>query len=249
MSDLSHETHVLDLLPAYAIGSLEADELKRVEEHLLSCLVCRNESSAFQTVADELSLAAAVATPSPDLRNRLMQRVHSVNTERRQERERVAPQAPARPFWERLLPAWGLASLFLIVGLAASTLVLWQKVSQLEFATAPGGMRAVPLSATDSAPSATGFVLISADGEDGALVVDGLPPLGGSQEYQLWLIRDGQRTSGAVFSTDEKSYGGTRIRAPRSLLEYSAVDITIEPTGGSSQPTGVQVLGGPLRTP
>jgi anti-sigma-K factor RskA len=249
MSDLSHETHVLDLLPAYAIGSLEADELKRVEEHLLGCWVCRNEANALQTVVDELSLAAPVAAPSPDLKDRLMQRVHSMNPVRPQTRERVSPQAPVRPFWERLLPAWGLASLFLIVGLAASTLVLWQKVGQLEVATAPGGMRAVALSATDSAPSATGFVLISADGEDGALVVDGLPPLGESQEYQLWLIRDGQRTSGAIFSTDEKSYGGTRIRAPRSLLDYSAVGITIEPAGGSSQPTGVQVLGGPLRTP
>jgi anti-sigma-K factor RskA len=249
MSDLSQETHVLDLLPAYALGSLEADELRRVEEHLSSCWVCRKESSAFQAVADELSFAVPVAAPSPDLRDRLMQRVHRVNTVRTQEQERVIYPAPARPFWERLLPAWGLASLFLIVGLAASTLILWQRVSQLEFATAPGGMRAVPLSATDSAPSATGFVLISADGEDGALIVDGLPPLGESQEYQLWLIRDGKRTSGAIFSTDEKSYGGTRIRAPRSLLDYSAVGITIEPAGGSSQPTGAQVLGGPLRMP
>ena len=178
-----------------------------------------------------------------------MQRVHSLNTVHPKEQERVSTQVPAPPFWERILPAWGLASLFLIVGLAASTLVLWQKVSQLEFAAVSGGMRAVPLSATDSAPNATGFVLISADGDDGALVVDGLPPLGESQEYQLWLIRDGQRTSGAVFSTDEKSYGGTRIRAPRSLLDYSAVGITIEPAGGSSQPTGVQVLRGPLRMP
>lgn len=249
MYDLSHDTHVLDLLPAYAIGSLEIDELKRVEEHLLSCWVCRNEASTFQATAEELSFAAPVAVPSLDLRDRLMQRVHSVNTVRPEEQERVSTQVPARPFWERILPAWGLASLFLIVGLAASTLILWQKVSQLEFATAPGGMRAVPLSATGSVPSATGFVLISADGDDGALVVDGLPPLGESQEYQLWLIHDGQRTSGAVFSTDEKSYGGTRIRAPRSLLDYSAVGITIEPAGGSSQPTGVQVLGGPLRTP
>ena len=205
MSDLSHETHVLDLLPAYAIGSLEADELKRVEEHLLSCWVCRNEASAFQTTADELSFAAPVAAPSPELRNRLMQRVHSLNTVHPKEQERVSTQVPAPPFWERILPAWGLASLFLIVGLVASTLVLWQKVSQLEFATSPGGMRAVPLSATDSAPGATGFVLISVDGDDGALVVDGLPPLGERQEYQLWLIRDGQRTRGAVFSTDEKT--------------------------------------------
>jgi anti-sigma-K factor RskA len=76
-----------------------------------------------------------------------------------------------------------------------------------------------------------------------------LPPLEAGKEYQLWLIRDGQRTSGAVFSTDENHYGGTRIRAPLSLLEYSAVGITIEPEGGSSQPTGTQVLSGPLFNP
>jgi len=249
MYDLSHETHVLDLLPAYVLGSLEAAELQRVEEHLVSCWDCRNELSAFQTVADELSIAAPVAVPSPELKDKLMQRVHSVNTAPARRQGLVSPQAPARPSWERLLPAWGLASLFLIIGLAASTLILWQKVSQLEFATAPGGMRAVALSATDSAPNATGFVLISADGDDGALVVDGLPPLDESQQYQLWLIRDGQRTSGAVFSTDENSYGGTRIRAPRSLLDYSAVGITIEPAGGSPQPTGTRVLGGPLFNP
>jgi anti-sigma-K factor RskA len=52
-----------------------------------------------------------------------------------------------------------------------------------------------------------------------------------------------------VFSTDEKSYGGTRIRAPRSLLDYSEVGITIEPAGGSPQPTGPRVLGGPLVMP
>ena len=58
MADLSHETHVLDLLPAYAIGSLDADELNRVEQHLLSCWDCRNELRAFQTVADQLGFAA-----------------------------------------------------------------------------------------------------------------------------------------------------------------------------------------------
>jgi anti-sigma-K factor RskA len=246
MADPFHETHVFDLLPAYAIGSLEADELDRVEEHLLSCWICRDESSAFQALTDELSFAAPVAEPSSILRDRLMQRVQSA---RPREQERVSPPVAARPFWERLLPAWGLASLFLIVGLAASTFVLWQRMSHLEFATAPGGMRAVPLSATDAAPQATGFVLISTDGEDGALIVDGLPPLGESQEYQLWLILDGQRTSGAVFSTDEKHYGGTRIRAPRPLTDYSAVGITIEPAGGSLYPTGRQVLAGLLPPP
>ena len=243
---MSDEAHMEDLLPGYATGSLDADELQRVEEHVLSCWVCREELSAFQSVVEELSFAARVEAPSAALKGRLMQRVQSAH---RKGQEQVSRPVSARPFWERLLPAWGLASLFLILGLAASSLILWQRVANLEFATAPGGMRAVPLSATDAAPGATGFVLISANGDDGALVVDGLPPLGEEQEYQLWLIRNGERTSGAVFSTDEKSYAGMRIRAPRSLLDYSTVGITIEPAGGSSQPTGAQVLRGTLRTP
>jgi len=238
------ETHVLDLLPAYALGSLDADEADRVKEHLLSCWICRAESSTFQDVAEQLSFAAPVAEPSPDLKDRLLQRVQSGRHQ-----PRVPAQEARRPWLERLLPIWGLASLGLIIALAAFSLSLWQRLNQLEFITAPGGMRAIPLSTTDAASNATGFVLVGADGRNGAVVVDGLPPLDEGHQYQLWLIRDGERTSGAVFSTDEKSYGGTRIKVAGSLLEYSAVDVTIEPTGGSPGPTGALVLGGPLFNP
>ena len=241
---MSEERHVLDLLPAYAIGSLDAEEVGLVEEHLLSCLLCREESNDFEAVAGHLSFSAPAVTPSRDLKDRLIQRVREA-----QPQPPVSTPELPRPLLERLLPVWGLASLLLIMALAGFSFFLWQRLDRLEFSTSPGGMRAVPLSATDAAPLATGFVLISADGEDGALVVDGLPSLGEEQEYQLWLIRDGERTSGAVFSTDENDYGGTRIRAPLSLLEYSAVGVTIEPAGGSSHPTGQQVLAGPLRIP
>jgi len=247
---MSDDTHVLDSLPAYAVGSLDADEAHRVEEHLLSCWVCRNESNAFQAASEQLSFATPVAVPSPDVKERLMQRVRSARP------SQDGFSAPRRPWLERLLPVWGLASFGLIVLLGVLNLSLWPRLNQLEFvhrtatlATTARGMRAIPLAATDQAPGATGFVVVGADGRNGAIVVDGLPSLDESQEYQLWLIRDGQRTSGAIFSTDEESYGGARIRASRSLLEYSAVDITIEPAGGSPQPTGAQVLGGPLFNP
>lgn len=241
---MSDEAHVLDLLPAYALNSLEADEVRHVEEHLSICLICRNEANAFQATADQLSFAAPTAFPSPELKDRLMQRVQATRP-----KPRAPVQVPSRSWLERLLPAWSLASLFLIFALAGFNLLLWQRVNHIETVTAQGRMRAVPLTAAEPTSAATGFVLISADGDSGALVVDGLPPLGESQQYQLWLIRNGQRTSGAVFSTDEKNYGGTRIRAPRSLLDYSSVGITVEPTGGSPQPTGPRVLGGPLINP
>src|SRR5690349_21283724 len=241
---MTDETHVIDLLPAYALNSLDADELQRVEAHLSGCLICRNESIALQSTADQLSLAVPLAAPSADLKDRLMQRVQATRPE-----PRPAAHPPVRSWLARLLPVWSFASLILIFMLAGSNLFLWQRFNKLEVATVPDRMRAVPISASDPASKATGYVLISADGDNGALIVDGLPTLDKSHQYQLWLIRNGERTSGAVFSTDERNYGGTRIRAPRSLLDYSSVGITVEPTGGSHQPTGPRVMGGPLLTP
>jgi anti-sigma-K factor RskA len=241
---MSDDAHVLDLIPAFAIGALDDEENSRVQEHLAGCLICRDESRSFEEVAGQLHFAAPASVPSPDLRERLITRVQGTRP-----RPPDIASTPSRPWFERLLPAWGLASLVLILALGTLNLSLWQRFNQADSFTSPGGMQAVPLRPEGAASSATGFVLISADGQDGALVVDGLPQLDQDQEYQLWLIRDGERVSGAIFSTDENSYGGTRIRAPLSLLEYSAVGITIEPAGGSSQPTGERVLGGPLRIP
>lgn len=240
---MSHEAHVLDLLPAYALGSLDSDEAGRVEQHLLSCLICRDESDALRAVADQLSFAAPMAS-SPDLKDRLMQRIQAA-----QPPQHVPAREVRHPRRVRFLPVWGLASLCLVIALAGLNLFLWQRLGQSRPFLSSEGMRAVPLSPSGHASGATGFVLISEDGDNGTLVVDGLPSLEANQQYQLWLVQDGQRISGAIFSTDEKDYATARIRAPGSLLEYSAVDITIEPTGGSPQPTGMRVLGGPLFNP
>ncbi len=238
---MSYEAHVLDLLPAFALGSLDSEEAARVEGHLLSCLICRNESDAWREVSGQLSLAAPVRAPSPALKGRLRQRVQATSP---QPRARV--QTARRPWRERFLPVWSLVSLCLIIAFAGLSVFLWQRLGRIGSVASHNGMHAVPLNSTDSASKATGFVLISQDGDSGTLVVDGLPPLADSQQYQVWLTRDGQRISGALFSTDEKDYGTTRLRAPRALLDYSAVDITVEPAGGSPQPTGMRVLGGPL---
>src|SRR5512147_2605908 len=100
---MAHDTHVLDLLPAYALGSLDPDEASRVEQHLSSCLICRKEAGTFQGVAEQLSFAAPAQTASPDLKDRLMQRIQA---------ERPQPHRATRRTWlERFLPVWGLASL------------------------------------------------------------------------------------------------------------------------------------------
>jgi anti-sigma-K factor RskA len=68
---------------------------------------------------------------------------------------------------------------------------------------------------------------------------------GGTIKTQ-WLIENGQRTSGGVFSVSQEGYGSLRVSSPQPLSNYSAFGITVEPVGGSPGPTGNKVLGSPL---
>jgi hypothetical protein len=154
-------------------------------------------------------------------------------------------------WWQRWLNfgperglAWAIIAAILLLSLIISTLWLWQRVNGLETAARPGGMRFVPLLGTAAAPGASGYVIMGDDGLNGAFVVDDLPLLTEAQQYQLWLIEDGHSVSGAVFSVGEDGYGGGRIVAPQSLFAYATFEVSIEPAGGSSAPTGKQMLSG-----
>jgi hypothetical protein len=70
-------------------------------------------------------------------------------------------------------------------------------------------------------------LVISKDGKQGTLVVDDLPGLPADQQYQLWLIQNGERTSGGVFSTDESGYGYLEIHAPQPLVSFESFGVTI----------------------
>jgi anti-sigma-K factor RskA len=241
--EMSENKHVSDLLGAYALGCLDEEEQVRVAEHLRACAACQAEFQSYQSVVDQLPLAAPDATPPRDLRRQLMDAV-------RPPEQSVAP-APELTSWQKLTalwqkaaPAWGVASLVLIVILVVANVALWQRVDDSH--TEPGTMRTVAFTGTDAAPSAIGTLVISADGEYGSLTVDGMPPLDNSQQYQLWLIRDGERTDGGVFSVNDEGYGALLISSPEPLSSFPSFGVTIEPAGGSPSPTGEKVLGGSL---
>lgn len=241
---MSVEEHVSESIPAYALDILDASETELVAAHLQVCASCQDELRAYRQVVDDLPLAMAEADPPPGLKDKIMQQASKT---------KAASQPQASTNWwqglkERLAfrtPAWGLVSLVLILVLGASNLFLWQRLNQIEQNT-PSTLATVSLIGGDFTSDATGMLVISQDGNHGTLIVDGLPALNPSQQYQLWLIRDGQRTSGGVFSVDPEGYGSLWIDSPKPLVSYNGVGITIEPAGGSPGPTGERVLGGDL---
>jgi hypothetical protein len=238
------EAHVFESLAAYALGALDEPEARAVSTHLAGCLICRTELQGYEAVAGQLALAAPdTAGPPPELKGRLLARVG-----RLQSAEEQRP-ASASPGWLRLRPVWGVAAVLLIVALTVVNLLLWQRLNNPEVLTGPQGMRAITLHSTEAAPQASGFIIMGEDGENGVLVVDEMPQLEPAWEYQVWLIRDEESVSSAVFSVDEMGYRGVRLTAPESLHLYSAVRITIEPAEGSLQPTGEDVMLGMLPPP
>jgi anti-sigma-K factor RskA len=241
---MSADQHVDDLIAAYALDCLDEEEAIKVSGHLANCARCRAELSVYRQVVDQLPLTVKQRQPPPQLKEKLMAQVHRMQADTGRESEGL---------WQRLrgllsqtAPVWSLASLVIIVLLVASNLLLWQQMRGVSEQSSVDTMRVVTLDHTQVASGATGLIVISLDGEHGTLVVDHLPLLSDEYQYQLWLIDDGERASGGVFSVSKDGYGSVWVNSSQPLADYSAFGVTIEPAGGSPGPTGEKVLGGDL---
>jgi len=233
---MQDQLHVYELLPAYALDCLDAEEATRVAEHLASCAECRAELRAYQAVTAQLALGASDAVPPARLKGEIMGRIQAPRA--------ATARREGRPWWRRAAPAWGVAALVLLVAFIASNLWWWQRSGRAGPTAGPTEMQVIAMAGTEIVPEASGTLLLTADGEYGTLIVDGLPALDPSLGYQLWLIRDGQRASGGVFAVNDEGYGVLEVSSPEPLSSYSAFGVTIEPKGGSPGPTGDKVLGG-----
>ncbi len=226
--------HPIDDLPAYALGILDEEDLNRVERHLSGCPECRAEVVALREVTANLAMVAPQVEPPARLKRQILERVSPVQVPRR---------GGLLQWLKNLQPAWGIAALALIALLVVSNLVLWQRVQNLAQNT-PQSFQVASLTGLGSSPDGRAVMIVTQNGRFGTLVVDKLPELGTEKQYQLWLVLDGERTSGGVFSVDHYGYGAMVIHSPRPLNEYTSFGVTVEPAGGSPAPTGEKVLGG-----
>ena len=231
--------HVEDQIPAYVLGCLDEAGKQQVAEHLAGCKQCQQELACYQDLADQLPLALVQSDPPAGVKARLMQQAAAQPAAGKLEKP-GARWGRLSALLQPIRPGWALAGLAVILLLAASNLLLWRQVNQLKQSSLP----VIALAGTDYAPQAAGSIVVSRDGQHGALVVDGLQPLGPDQQYQLWLIKAGERTNGGIFSVDEHGYANLYIESALPLAGFDGFGITIEPAGGSPAPSGQKVLGG-----
>jgi anti-sigma-K factor RskA len=259
-----HSTRHEELLPAYALGAVDGEDLREMESHLATgCAECRRQLDLWQGDLEELAASVEPVAPSETARRRIQRLAGTGGA------SAAVPSRTSR--WPAILAA---ASLLIAVWsgwrqarlgdelerLGAERDRLARQVSGLDqqlglaraeadrmaeslaIITSPGS-RAIVLAGLGPSPNAKGHTFVNPERGKAVFYAFDLPALTPDKTYQLWWIEGGKPVSAGIFNVDRRGTGSVRVeRAPTGATDAWAV--TVEPAGGVPQPTGEMVLKG-----
>ncbi|MDQ3616937.1 MAG: anti-sigma factor [Actinomycetota bacterium] len=240
---MSTDLHALS--GAYALHALSPEEAHEFCEHFDACPACQQEVREMQAAAAQMGASEAVAPPAylkmrvmsaVDMQSQLPPRVRQLVP--KEDREVASGgRQERRPRWFPLLMAAAAAAVLIAVaGVGVSQLGdepdsnLASEVTRV-FSSDDASTKAI-------STSNGGKVRIATSPSLGEMAVDTdeLPELSGDQVYQVWSIT-GSTTESAAVIKDSRT--GAAMAMPSDDVE---VAITIEPGGGSQQPTTEPIM-------
>jgi anti-sigma factor RsiW len=254
---------------AYALDALDPAEATAFEGHLESCESCRDEVRSFRDAVG--ALADDAATPPPDrLRASVLSAITEVrplppvvpvdataapivtalpatSPPATAETPPMDELATRRAASRRGTPVWLQVAAAILAVVAAGG--LWRSATlnrDLTAATTAAAQVTSVLTAPDattvSSSVTTGgraAVVTSKTQGTSVLVTDGLPPAPAGKTYQIWYIGSGGSAASAGF-VPTGDHTATVLAGDPSTA--NAVGVTVEPEGGSAQPTTLPVL-------
>jgi Anti-sigma-K factor rskA len=236
-----------ELAGAYALDALEeGTERERFSRHLRRCGRCAAQVGQMRGVATALAFAAA-EDPPPDLRARVL--AAAANTRQlppevaRGSRRWRLPRLAGTTWTPWLGLAYAAAATAVAVVL---TVALSSTSGQLAQSRAQGQAIAAVLAAPDAhvltaRVTGGGAATIVESASHRALIVSttGLRALSAGKVYQLWLIGPTSITSAGLLPA-----AGPVLAS--GLVAGDKLGMTVEPAGGTRQPTTTPVLLLPL---
>lgn len=224
---------------AYAAGAMDAEERAAFERELASDPRLAAETRGFVETAVQLGLSVDPEAPAPALRGSVLDAIvgvpqHTAAAPAQADAAPVAAVTPIRRWYRRPLAA--VAAAAVVVGIAGgATAYVLGTTGSTQAPTASEEILAAPDARSSTARVAgggTATLVWSVSLDRSAIVASDLPEIASDQVYELWYIdADGPRSAGtfAAASADVELQG--------ALGTGSSVGVTVEPTGGSPQPT------------
>jgi anti-sigma-K factor RskA len=234
---MSTDLHTLS--GAYALDALSAEEAEQFRRHLEACDACRQEVRELRHAAAQMGESEALAPPT-HLRERVLaavDRTPQLPPPGRGDRpvsEDNVVHVPRAHWGRRFLVA--AAAVVVVAGGAVGLNQLQSEEPQL----AEGVVKVFEADDANTARMETangGEIAVATSPELGQMAVDTdeLPELDDEHVYQLWAIKDGAMSSVGVLEPEK----GASMEMPAPDIE---VAITVEPAGGSEQPTTEPIM-------
>lgn len=229
--DPHHDAAPHDLLAAYLLDAVDDDERLLFEEHLLGCADCERELAELGDTVTALASSVPVAPP-PRLREDLLRQVAQDRASAGQGTpppDQLAAQRERRSSRRLVLLAGAAAAVAAIMALVFGPFLGSDAMTTQTIAAAADAER-FEVTVGD----ATATIIVSRTLNKAAIETSDMAPAPDGQAYQLWLAQaDGTLTdAGLMPQTDDPA-----MVLSSDLGEAVAVGITMEPSGGSPQPT------------
>ncbi len=259
MSEKIFGEHYVD----YILGSLEPRKMAELSKHLDGCPECRRNLAELEETLHSLPLALEPQAPPPELKERILREIQDrpVVAPFQKPPEKTSRPAPSTNLWR----VWAIAaSILAVVGLAVSFQLyqsgqtknanlasLRSEVEQLRQSNlglqlkvrdlVGPDVRYLNLAGLKGFEGVSGSAFVRPDNAAASVFFHSLPALQTNQAYQLWVIEPGNpphpsnvfQSSGEITEVD--------VQLPIAGDQVAALAITIEPSGGSPQPTGSMV--------
>lgn len=229
------------LTGAYALDAVSGAERMDFERHLAECESCAQEVRELRDTAARLAMAAA-ATPPPELRGRVLDQIKNVR--------QLPPETTVVPLRRASIAQrlTTVAAAVFFVAAAGLGVVVVQQNSQLDDARAQAAQLEEILKAPDAelvtledvgaGGNGTMKVAVSRSLDKMLFVSGDLANPAAGKDYQLWAIADNTpRSMGTV------DHGGEVLQELSGVGNANQVAISVEPDGGSEEPTAVVMIG------
>lgn len=229
------------LTGAFALDALDEAERQQFERHLAVCSDCTDEVHGYRETTARLALLAEEPVPA-SLRGRIMDAAAATP------QDRPATVTPmVRPRRSVTATRWlSVAAAALLVTTGAFGVAAYNSDQRVDELSATAASVAAVLAADDAqtvhgtvAGGGSGSVVVSRERAEAVVVASGVgqPPSGTT--YQLWAIGQEGAQSRGLITPDSQGAAGDVVPWPE---DATALGMTVEPEGGSEQPTSDPVL-------
>lgn len=230
---------------AYAVDALDDIERIRFEEHLAACTDCRDEVASLRDTTWMLGGLTDTAPP-PEMRDRLLAGIKEIRplppetTPKHRADEAAEPSdaSSGRRFGWRTFAAAAAVLAMVGTGTVAAVELIREDSSQT-MSTAERVLNAKDATtvAVDLPGAARARVVRSVSENRAVLVTSGMPAAPNGKVYELWLQHDDVMVPAGLMPDDSDQ----TFVLKGDAADASAAGITVEPEGGSDEPTSAPI--------